>query len=52
MMTSWVAVCQFCGKQGSRQTTANGRKPAFTPTIPGKCPSSLNGKHSPKWEER
>lgn len=52
MSTSWIAVCQFCGKRGSQQTTTNDRKPMATPHVPGKCPNTPGGAHNPRWEER
>ena len=48
----YISRCIYCGVQGNvAQTTASG-PPRSTPnSIPGKCPSSPNGKHAPRWEE-
>lgn len=53
MATVFKPVCQWCGKVGSSRgtgSTMTGGTPNTTPTIPGKCPSSPNGKHAPRWE--
>lgn len=56
MTTSWVAICQYCGKQGSLRTTSNGKMPTSMPSISGKCLSHPSGKpnmpHNPKWQKR
>ena len=46
------ARCQFCGKPGATRAkgTPNGGAPNMTPNISGKCQSSPNGKHAPRWE--
>lgn len=47
----WQSVCSKCGKAGSRNSRpANlGRPTSNPPSIGGKCPSSSDGKHKPKW---
>lgn len=49
-LTKYVTICWCCGKAGQRRTCSS--RPASTPpSIPGKCPSSPDGKHKPRWEE-
>ena len=47
----YQAQCQWCGKtDGSKYVgLANGAPPNRAPNMPGKCQSSLTGKHAPKW---
>lgn len=47
---SWRPRCKWCGKAWGKRSGCHG-KPSDTPTLPGKCPQSLNGKHCPVWEE-
>lgn len=49
----WQSVCIYCGKGGSTTTrNASAGRPNSAPSpIPGKCPSSPDGKHKPTWEE-
>lgn len=49
-MAKYAAVCLFCGKVGNRRTCSS-RPAVAPPSISGKCPSSPDGKHKPKWEE-
>lgn len=44
------SVCQWCGRVGRMGTysTTNFNQ---TPSVPGKCPSSPNGQHAPRWEK-
>ena len=49
----WQSVCSRCGK-GGPSTIVNdtmGRPRTNPPNIGGKCPSSPDGKHKPKWEK-
>lgn len=54
-MVKWQCVCASCGKGGvkvSRSETAG--RPTSSPqatSISGKCPTSLDGKHKPRWEK-
>lgn len=50
-MYYWRSRCQWCGKTGNRVGTVKPTKPTQTPRVPGKCPSSSNGNHAPRWEE-
>ena len=46
-------VCIWCGKSGGANYSggSGGGTPSSTPPqIPGKCPSSPDGKHKPRWE--
>lgn len=48
----FVPTCMYCGKTGSRRPQSNGCRPSTAPpSMAGKCPSSPDGKHKPKWEE-
>ncbi|MDO5297471.1 MAG: hypothetical protein Q4F00_12750 [bacterium] len=49
----WMSVCTRCGKAcGTPLTIQAGKRPTNTPyPINGKCPSSPDGKHKPKWEK-
>lgn len=52
-MAKWVSVCSCCGRAGSSITRADNQgKPHSNPySIGGKCPSSSDGKHKPRWEK-
>lgn len=43
--------CQYCGKVGGgrHSGTPTGGIPNMTPYISGRCPSSPNGNHAPRW---
>ncbi len=46
-------VCMWCGKSGGSNygPGPGGGAPSSTPpAISGKCPSSPDGKHKPRWE--
>lgn len=49
----WKSVCIFCGKSnpaGQRRLDYSGA-PSMNPPMPsGKCVSSPDGKHHPRWE--
>ena len=48
----YITRCIYCGKQGSNNMMKAGGPPKSTPSaMVGKCPSSPNGKHAPRWEE-
>ena len=49
----WVSVCSKCGKRGSATTRPAelGRPGSNPPHIGGKCPSSSDGNHKPKWSK-
>ena len=46
----WIAVCQYCGKAGTKRSSSS-RPSDAPPGIFGTCKSSPDGKHKPKWEE-
>ena len=51
----WQIVCSCCGKAGgpikvASDTTGVPAGPAPN-CMAGKCPSSPNGKHQPRWEK-
>ncbi len=49
-MAKYVTVCWCCGKRGNVRTFNN--PPTINPqTLVGKCVSSPDGKHKPRWEE-
>lgn len=50
-MVKWQSVCSRCGKGGSCTTRSDsmGRPTSPPSSISGKCPSSSDGKHKPKW---
>lgn len=53
-MERWEPICIYCGKKCSGATSrpASAGKPTMNPPIPsGKCPSSPDGKHKPRWEQ-
>ena len=46
----YVTICLWCGRQGTRRQFNNG--PTINPpAILGKCPSSPDGKHKPRWQD-
>ncbi|MDO5297468.1 MAG: hypothetical protein Q4F00_12730 [bacterium] len=45
----WQIVCSRCGKSGAETLQREDRRPNGTPNMGGKCPSSADGKHKPKW---
>ena len=47
----FASVCMYCGKAENRRNCSN--RPTYSPpNMGGKCPSSPDGKHKPKWEEQ
>lgn len=47
----YIARCQWCGKPGTKNAgTSTGGAPMSQPNISGKCQSSPNGVHAPRWE--
>ncbi len=52
--TTWVVVCQDCGKRGNTAVSNNTCQPSQNPYLPGKCPSHISGNpnmpHRPHWE--
>ena len=50
----WDPICIFCGKKcgGGMTRSENSGAPTSNPPTPsGKCPSSPDGKHKPRWEK-
>ena len=47
----WQSVCSKCGKggPGCTRSSSDGQPKQNPPTIGGKCPSSNDGAHKPKW---
>ena len=47
----WQSVCSYCVKGGSTMSISEtqGRPHSNPSSIGGKCPSSPDGKHKPKW---
>lgn len=49
-MIRWQSVCSCCGKAGGTRLFPQDTRPFNNPSpIGGKCPSSSDGKHRPKW---
>ena len=51
----WESICLFCGKRhgGGMTRSESSGAPTTNPPMPsGKCPSSPDGKHKPRWEKR
>ncbi len=50
-LIKWQSVCTKCGKSGSTTSRSEnlGSPSSTPPAIGGKCPSSSDGKHKPKW---
>ena len=52
MSERYRAVCFRCGKAGTSISVANGKRPSIAPPkMNGKCPSSSDGEHKPRWEK-
>ncbi len=52
-LTYYVPVCVYCGKKdnGSGKGLSGGSAPGSSPRpMSGRCPSSPDGKHAPRWE--
>ena len=50
MSATWKSECGKCGASNSCKIGTTGPKPSKAPNaISGKCPSSSDGKHKPKW---
>ncbi len=50
----WEPICLFCGKKcggGISRSDSAGAPATNPPTSSGKCPSSPDGKHKPRWEK-
>lgn len=49
----YQSVCIYCGKGGSSTSVSEslGQPRSNPPSIGGKCPSSPDGKHKPRWEK-
>lgn len=47
----WQSICSKCGKGGPSCTksSSDGQPRQAPPQIGGKCPSSNDGSHKPKW---
>ena len=49
--TCYMTVCSECGKKGgSGWIRSDGPPKSSPPSMPGRCPSSYDGKHKPRWE--
>ena len=47
----YMPVCSQCGKRGGGSCSrTDGPPKSNPPSIPGRCPSSSDGKHKPRWE--
>lgn len=54
--SKWVAVCQWCGREGNSTASRMSSPPTSSPIIPGRCTShpsgDSNANHGPRWERR
>lgn len=47
---TYITQCSRCGQSYGSKVTTNGAAPSRTPSsMSGKCPSSSDGKHKPRW---
>lgn len=47
----YIVKCANCGKASLISRTSTSWPASAPPSMPGKCPSSSDGKHKPMWEE-
>ncbi len=45
----WMTECQHCGRTQIREERNGQTPPSRPPVVSGKCSSSPNGTHAPKW---